>query len=167
MLKLKKLLSLIAVLCVVSAVFCACGKMSADREYGYNDLPDEQQAVIDGVMNSFDNWKSTFDSGRDIPCIKVNFFVEEDKLIFCTYYSDDTPTANNFGTTQTGFSCFYEVDKSNGSMTAHKYTYLDNVNKKIANSKSAFGADFNIEDQQGKQKDILANSFYKALNSEK
>lgn len=162
MLKFKKFFFVLA--CSLSIILCSC--QTTEKTYTYNDISNEQRNIIDGIMDSFDNWKSAYDSGQDIPCLKTALFLEDDKLIFSVFYSDDIARETNVGTTQTGFYKFYEVDQTNGSLSGHNYTYLDNANKMAAYAKTNSAPDFPIDSTAEEQKNILANNIYKAFNKE-
>lgn len=162
MLKLRKLFYLFVLIASLSIILCSC--KTTEKTYTYNDISEEQKVIVDGVMGMIDNWETARDSGKDIPCLKNAFFLEDGKLIFSAFYSDDTEKETNVGTTQTGFYKFYEVDQSNGSLSGHRYTYLDKKNKVIAYGKTNSAPDFPVGATFEEQRDILANNIYKAFN---
>lgn len=140
-------------------LFGGCGN-SETKFYTYDDLPEEQKFIIDGVYAAYSDWEYVFDSGGNIPVTKVNFFYEDNQVIFTAFHPYS-------GTNNGGATLIYEVNTSNGQLSGHSYDYLFNekesVARRAAMAKSAFGKDFCIDSSEEEQKDALANAYYHGI----
>ena len=104
-------------------------------------------------------WGYTYEPSA-IPASKIKFFYEDSKLIFAAFH--DYGSGNGGGSYSV-----YEIDENSGIVSGHSYDTLnenDVLNKRALAVELLSGESFDVEASEDSQKDILANSYGKAVN---
>ena len=125
----------------------------------YNDLDENQKEIIDNVYAELGDWGYTYEPSA-IPASKIKFFYEDSKLIFAAFH--DYGGGNGGGSYSV-----YEIDENSGTVSGHSYDTLnenDVLNKRVLAVELLSGESFDVEASEDSQKDILANSYGKAVN---
>ncbi|MEE1034762.1 MAG: hypothetical protein U0L06_09385 [Agathobacter sp.] len=131
----------------------------SDKTYTYNDLDENQKEIIDNVYAELGDWGYTYEPSA-IPASKIKFFYEDSKLIFAAFH--DYGSGNGGGSYSV-----YEIDENSGTVSGHSYDILnenDVLNKRALAVELLSGESFDVEASEDSQKDILANSYGKAVN---
>lgn len=105
------------------------------------------------------DWGYTYEPSA-IPASKIKFFYEDSKLIFAAFH--DYGGGNGGGSYSV-----YEIDENSGTVSGHSYDTLnenDVLNKRVLAVELLSGESFDVEASEDSQKDILANSYGKAVN---
>ena len=109
--------------------------------------------------NGSGDWGYTYEPSA-IPASKIKFFYEDSKLIFAAFH--DYGGGNGGGSYSV-----YEIDENSGTVSGHSYDTLnenDVLNKRVLAVELLSGESFDVETSEDSQKDILANSYGKAVN---
>lgn len=105
------------------------------------------------------DWGYTYEPDA-IPASKIKFFYEDSKLIFAAFH--DYGGGNGGGSYSV-----YEIDENSGTVSGHSYDTLnenDVLNQRVLAVELLSGESFDVEASEDSQKDILANSYGKAVN---
>ena len=135
------ILTLSTMLFTVGCSFTNNDSNGSDKTYTYNDLDENQKEIIDNVYAELGDWGYTYEPSA-IPASKIKFFYEDSKLI-------------------------YEIDENSGTVSGHSYDTLnenDVLNQRVLAVELLSGESFDVEASEDSQKDILANSYGKAVN---
>ena len=131
----------------------------SDKNYTYNDLDENQKEIIDNVYAELGDWGYTYEPSA-IPASKIKFFYEDSKLIFAAFHEY---SGGNCG----GSYSVYEIDENSGAVSGHSYDIQnenDVLNRRALAPNLLSGESFDVEASEDSQKDILANSYCKAVN---
>ena len=159
----KKIITIIftlsTMLFLVGCSFTNNESNGSDKNYTYNDLDENQKEIIDNVYAELGDWGYTYEPSA-IPASKIKFFYEDSKLIFAAFH--------DYGGGNGGDSySVYEIDENSGTVSGHSYDTLnenDVLNKRVLAVELLSGESFDVEASEDSQKDILANSYGKAVN---
>lgn len=159
----KKIITIIftlsTMLFLVGCSFTNNESNGSDKNYTYNDLDEKQKEIIDNVYAELGDWGYTYEPSA-IPASKIKFFYEDSKLIFAAFH--DYGGGNGGGSYSV-----YEIDENSGTVSGHSYDTLnenDVLNKRVLAVELLSGESFDVEASEDSQKDILANSYGKAVN---
>ena len=130
----------------------ACGQANNNHKYGYNDLSQEQKAIVDFILSKSSTWETE-------KCDTVGFTKRDGQLLLSVFNLDSI----HQGEAYYGWHIWYSYDTNSGEFSVDDKQYeshglkIYNTGDILSHSKE-WSAGWNTDSK----KDYLANKLYRS-----
>ena len=155
----------LSIICILSVALIFLSILSthnkAPKEFGYEDLSEEDKIIVDIVLENYGQWKACSTSTKTGRCSNVTFFKENGEILFATGYN--TSKTEEIGQnvslmTEIMFKVF-EIDISNRSLIRHSYTAQEFQHENAAMISATTGAKFKHGLSEIERRNVLENEY--------